>query len=380
MKNRVLIVGGGAIGLAIGWRLAKAGREVEIFERDRIENSASWISAGMLTPLAEVQFQEEEILHLGLKSLSMFSEFVEELEADTGCSVGHRKDGVLLVGISQDDVAHLRFRHRFQQDLGLPTAWLSGAEAREKEPHLSPQISAAVWCGGDQQVDNRGLLNALKTGFLQAGGQFREATPVASVEIENGRVRGVRTDQALHEATTVVLAAGCWSRLIPGLPDAVRPPVRPVRGQIMRLRMTPDVTLRTIVWYGRTASSSVAYMVPKSDGTLVLGATSEEMGFDTNVTGGGMFELLRAAWEAVPGVYDLPILETRAGLRPGSRDDAPILGPSPVEGLVMATGHFRKGILLVPLTARAIASVILERTVPEDIRAFGIGRFLKDAP
>lgn len=374
-QKRVLIVGGGAIGLAIGWRLARAGCAVALFDRGHVGHSASWASAGMLSPLSEVQFEEEDLLHLGLKGLAVYPEFVGELEAETGCCVGYRRDGVLLVGITQDDLEYLKFRYRYQRDLGLSVSYLSGDEAREKERHLSAQVSAAVWCPGDHQVDNRRLVMALKKGFVAAGGEVFEEMAVDELLIDGTQVRGVRVDEEVFEGDTVVLASGCWSRLIPGLPDCAKPPVRPVRGQIVRLAMTEDFALNTMVWYSRVATSTVAYLVPKDNGHLVLGATSEEMGFDEDVTAGGMFELLRAAWEVVPGVYDLPLVESAAGLRPGSRDDAPILGETPIEGLIMATGHYRKGILLMPLTALSIAEVILERRIPTLIRPFGIDRF-----
>lgn len=375
VQKRVLIVGGGAIGLAIGWRLARAGLAVTLFDRGRVGHSASWVSAGMLSPLSEVQFEEEDLLHLGLKGLAVYPEFVSELEADTGCCVGYRRDGVLLVGITQDDLEYLKFRYRYQRDLGLSVVYLSGDEAREREPHLSAQVSAAVWCPGDHQVDNRRLVMALKKALVAVGGEVFEETEVDGLLIDGTRVCGVRVGEEVFEGDTVVLASGCWSRLIPGLPDCARPPVRPVRGQIMRLAMTEDFALNTMVWYSRVATSTVAYLVPKDNGHLVLGATSEEMGFDEDVTAGGMFELLRAAWEVAPGVYDLPVVEAVAGLRPGSRDDAPILGETPIEGLIMATGHYRKGILLTPLTALSIAEVILERRTPALIRPFGIARF-----
>lgn len=373
--KRVLIIGGGAIGLAIGWRLARAGCSVGVFDRGRVGHSASWASAGMLSPLSEAQFEEEALLRLGLKAMEVYPDFVRELEAETGCCVGYRRDGVLMVGITQDDLEYLKFRYRYQRDLGLPVTYLSGAEAREKEPHLSAQVSAAVWCPGDHQVDNRQLMVALKRGVETAGGDIFERAEVDELLVDGTRVRGLRTRDEVHTGDTVVLASGCWSRLLPGLPDCAKPPVRPVRGQIARLNMTPELALNTMVWYSRVATSAVAYLVPKNNGHLVLGATSEEMGFDADVTAGGMFELLRAAWEVVPGIYDLPIVESMAGLRPGSRDDAPILGQTPVEGLIMATGHYRKGILLTPLTALAIAEVILEGHTPEIIRPFGIDRF-----
>lgn len=373
--KRVLIVGGGAIGLAIGWRLARAGCAVTVFDRDQAGRSASWASAGMLSPLAEAQFEEEDLLHFGIKALEVYPEFVEALESETGSSVGYRQDGVLVAGITQDDLEYLKFRHQFQQDLQLPVAWLSGDEAREQEPHLSAQVSAAVWCPGDHQVDNRRLVMALEKGFVQAGGELLENMAVDELLIEGSGVKGLRVGEEVYEGDTVVVASGAWSRLMPGLPDQAKPPVRPVRGQILRLKMTQEVTLERIIWYPRVATSSIAYLVPKDDGHLVLGATSEEMGFDAEVTAGGVFELLRAAWDVVPGVYDLPLVETMAGLRPGSRDDGPILGKTAVDGLILATGHYRKGILLTPLTALTIAELILEQKTSDLIRPYGIDRF-----
>ena len=374
-SDRIIIIGAGIIGLGIGWQLARAGRDVLIFDKDRAGQAASRASAGMLTPLAEVRHEEEALLQLGLKSLRRFPDFVAELESDSGLSVAYRPDGVLLVGITRDDIEYLRFRYDYQRDLGLPVEWLNGAQARAREPHLSPQIGAAVWCPGDHQVDNRLLVKALRRAFLKAGGSLRECTPVETIDIVQNRVHGISAGDEPYSAAIVILAAGCWSRLIPGLPDAAKPPVRPVRGQILRLQMTDDCTLKTIVWYNRTASSAVAYLCPKVGGRLVLGATSEEMGYDQSLTAGGIFELLRAAWEVVPGIYDLPIIETVAGLRPGSRDDAPILGTTPVDGLIVATGHYRKGVLLAPVTAYAVAELVLTGNTPDDIRPFGIDRF-----
>ena len=374
-SDRIIIVGAGIIGLGIGWRLARAGRDVLIFDRDRAGQAASHASAGMLTPLAEVRHEEEALLRLGLKSLERFPDFVAELESESSLSVGYRPDGVLLVGVTRDDIEYLRFRYDYQRDLGLPVEWMSGARARALEPQLSPQVGAAVWCPGDHQVDNRLMVRALRGAFLKAGGSLKESTPVDSIDIDQDRVRGIVAGDNAYQAATIILAAGCWSRLIPGLPGPAMPPVRPVRGQILRLQMTDDCTLKTIVWYNRTASSAVAYLCPKDGGRLVLGATSEEMGFNDSLTAGGIFELLRAAWEVVPGIYDLPIIETAAGLRPGSRDDAPILGKTPIHGLIMATGHYRKGILLAAVTADAIAELVLTGNTPDVIRPFGIGRF-----
>lgn len=373
--NRVVIVGGGVIGLAVGWQLARSGREVTVLDRDSYERSASWMSAGMLTPLAEVRHQEEALLSLAQHSLSLFPQFVDELQEESGIDVDYRQDGVLLVGITRDDVEHLKFRYEFQKSLGLGVEWLSGDASREREPHLSTHISAGVWCPGDQQVDNRLMMKALKKAFEKSGGTYVADTEVTAIDIESSRVTGVTAGGEKVPAETVVLAAGAWSSKIDGLERNCRPPVRPVKGQILRLRMSDQTTLGTIVWYSRQETSSVIYLAPKASGELVLGATSEEMGYDLEPTAGGLFDLLRGAWEAVPGVYELPISEVGVGLRPGSRDDAPVLGPTSVDGLVMATCHFRKGILLSAVTALTVSEMIETGVVPEVVQPFGIGRF-----
>jgi glycine oxidase len=190
--------------------------------------------------------------------------------------------------------------------------------------------------------------------------------------VANDRVQGVRLADKMLMVKTVVLAAGAWSRDIDGLPDEVRPPVRPVKGQMLAVQMPRHAPLlKHVVW------GPDAYLVPRLDGRLLIGATVEEQGFDMQLTAGGIFELLRGAWETLPGIYDLPIVELWAGLRPGSRDDAPILGPTRVEGLIMATGHFRNGILLAPVTAYAISHFILTGELIETVKPFTLERFAK---
>ncbi|MEW6441417.1 MAG: glycine oxidase ThiO [bacterium] len=369
----VTIVGGGVIGLSIGWVLSKQGCAVTIWERGAAGREASWAAAGMLSALAEVHFDEQDLLRLGLVSARMYPEWVGELEAASGMSIGYRTDGTLIVGIDPDDARDLRHRYEIQSHFQLRVEWLRGAEARVREPLLSPRVTAAISCLDDHRVDNRRMVEALKVALQAAGGVLEENCPVEKIEIRNGRAEGVWVQGELREARTIILAAGCWSGSMAGLPDAVRPPVRPVKGQMIALQMLPESTLTNVV------QAPDAYMVPKQDGRLFIGATCEEMGFDTQLTAGGMFELLRGAWEAVPGIYDFPMAETWVGLRPGSRDNAPILGKTPVEGLIMATGHFRKGILLTPVTAREIAALVLTGETSEQIAPLQLSRFTKGA-
>ena len=377
--GKVIIVGGGVIGLGIGWQLAKAGCAVTVFERAQAGHAASWAAAGMLAPLAEVHFEEQELLRLGRYSLELYPEWVRELEADSQMSVGYRTEGTLVVAIDQDDAHLLQHLYESQKLLDLHVEWMSGAEAREIEPLLSPKITAVISCDDDHQVDNRLMVEALVAAYRNAGGVLVEQVSVDRIEVSGGTARGVWTEGILHEADLIVLCAGCWSREIEGLPESVKPPVRPVKGQMLALQIESGITLQKVVRTPRSKYETDVYLVPKNDGRLIVGATSEEMGFNTELTAGGLFELLRGAWEAVPGIYDLPILETWAGLRPGSRDNAPILGQTDVESLIMATGHYRNGILLTPVTARSVATLILTGHTSEIIAPFQLSRFSQES-
>jgi glycine oxidase len=293
----------------------------------------------------------------------MYPEWVAELEADSQMNVGYRAEGTLIVGVDRDDARELEHLYESQKLLDLKVEWITGIEAREIEPLLSPKITAAIWSKDDHQVDNRAMVEALIEAYRRADGTLCEATPIDRIEIVNGKAHGIWVKGDLEEADVIVLAA-------------VQPPVRPVKGQMLALQMEEGIVLEKVIRAPRAKYPTDVYLVPKDDGRLVIGATSEEMGFDTRLTAGGLFELLRGTWEAVPGIYDLPVIETWAGLRPGSRDNAPILGETGVENLIMATGHYRNGILLTPITAREIAALILTGETSENIVHFQLSRFL----
>jgi glycine oxidase len=367
---RVAIIGAGVAGLGIGWRLAAAGCEVTIFDRDEAGHGASWAAAGMLAAGLEAEPGEERLLVLNLESQRLWPAFRAQLEAASGREIGYRAEGTLAVALTRDDAERLRFSFEFQRRLDIELAWLSGADARRREPHLRPGIAAAVFSPHDHQVDNRRLSRALAAAFVQAGGDLREHAAVGASDIDASRVRGVVVDGQRHPADVVVLAAGAWSAALDGLPDAARPPVRPVKGQMLALRMDPErPILRHVLWAPK------GYLVPRADGRLIVGGTVEERGYDQELTAGGVLALLEAAWRALPAIEDLPIDELWVGLRPTSRDDAPILGPTPVEGLVLATGQHRNGILLAPIVAQAVSELILTGRSPVAIDAFAIGRF-----
>ena len=376
MKNKkVLIIGGGVIGLGIGWQLAKAGTDVTIHERGQAGHGASRAAAGMLGPIAEAHSDELKLLKLSNQSLARYPEWVDELETETEMSIGYRAEGTLIIAIGDDEASQLQHTYALQQDLGLKVEWLSGQEARDIEGALSPYVTAAIRCETDHQVDNRLMARALQRAYQGRGGVLHQNSPIERIVIENGTATGVQTQDGFQAADVCILAAGCWSGQIGGLPDTIIPPVRPVKGQMLALRMQDGVILKNVIRTVVTRYPMPVYLVPRRDGRLIVGATTEEVGFDTELTVGGIYELLHGAYEAVPGVYKLPLIETWTGLRPGSGDNEPILGKTPVENLIYATGHYRNGILLTPITAYEISKLILTGETSETIAPFRLDRF-----
>ena len=370
-KPSVAIIGAGVIGLGIAWRLAARGVSVAVFDKGVSGAGASHAAAGMLAACAEAEPGEEALVTLGRVSQACWPAFAAELKQASGVDVGLRSEGTLVVALTSDDQARLSHQLTFQQKLGLPLQWISAAETRRREPHLAGKLAGAVFSPEDTQVDNRKLAAALRTAAEAAGASIREHLEVKTISSDAGRVDGiVLADGTKVGADVVVLAAGAWSRSIDGLAPELRPPVRPIKGQMLALRMDPAAPLLThVVW------APGAYLVPRLDGRLLVGATVEEKGYDTSLTAGGILTLLEAAWRVVPAVEELPIDEMWVGHRPGSRDDAPILGTGPIDGLIYATGHHRNGILLTPVTADAIAQLVLEGAADPAIRPFGIERF-----
>ena len=372
---RVAVIGAGAIGLGIGWRLARAGSPVTVFDRGEAGRSASWAAGGMLAAGVETEPGEETLWQLAALSQRLWPDFRYALQAETGQDIGYRDEGTLVIALTRDDLEQLRFNYEFQRSLGIELDWLAGTEARRREPYLNTGTAAAVYCRHDHQVDNRALVTALKPALLKAGGVLHEHCEVTAIEIAGGRVAGVQAGGVLPQAEVGVVAAGAWSRDLPGLPRADRPPVRPIRGQLLVLKMNPaEPLLRHVLWAPK------AYIIPRRDGRLLIGATTEERGFDTRPTAGGVFSLLEGAWRALPGIEELVLDEIVVGFRPGSRDDAPILGPTGVDGLVMATGHHRNGILLTPVTVEAISQYVLTGRVMAEIQPFRADRFRRPEP
>ena len=370
-KPNVAIIGAGVIGLAIAWRLAARGIAVRIFDRGAAGAGASHAAAGMLAACAEAEPGEEALVALGRESQARWPAFAAELLAASGIDVELRPEGTLLLALTADDQARLTHLLVFQQKLGLPLQWISAADTRRREPHLAGKLAGAVFSPEDTQVDNRKLVAALRVAAQAAGASVSEHQPVRAISSRGGRVDGIILgDGTKVPADVVVLAAGAWARSIEGVDPKLRPPVRPIKGQMLALRMNPAAPLLShVVW------APGAYLVPRRDGRLLVGATVEEKGYDTSLTAGGILTLLEAAWRAVPAIEELAIDEMWVGHRPGSRDDAPILGAGPIDGLIYASGHHRNGILLAPITADAIVRLVLDSAVEAVIRPFGIERF-----
>jgi glycine oxidase len=367
--NDVVVVGGGVIGLGIAWRAAQAGLGVTVVD-DVPGRGASWAAAGMLAPVTEVHYGEQPLLDLNLSAAARWPAFAAELEERTSRSVGYRRCGTLTVARDADDHAALDDLFTFQRGLGLKVERLRGRECRQLEPGLAPSIRGGFFAPGDHQVDNRAVVAALLIACERAGVR-RQPSRAAKVLVEGDRATGVvlQGGQSL-EADTVVLAAGCWSGTLAGLPSGLMPPVRPVKGQLLHLRGPGDSPLCR-----RNVRGLGVYVVPRGDGRVVVGATVEEHGFDVTVTAGGVHDLLRAAVELLPEVTELELTETVAGLRPGSPDNAPMIGPSGLDGLVIASGHYRNGILLVPVTADAVAGLLAGDAIPDALLPFSPRRF-----
>jgi len=352
----VVVVGAGIVGLAVAWRVATSGRVVALVDPDP-GRGATWAAAGMLAPVAEAHFGEEALAALNLAAGAAWPAFARELESASGQSVHYRADGTLLVAGDPSDRTATDRVLAFHQAIGLSAHRLGARACREAEPLLAPGISGGVDLPDDHQVDNRATATALVEA-CRAAGVTLVTDRASRVDIEDGRVRGVAlADGGSVRGAAVVVAAGSRSGELEGVPEAWRPPVRPVRGVTVRLQAPDGVprlrrTVRALV-HGRSC-----YLVPRDDGGLVLGATVEERGSALDVPLGGLADLIEDARRVVPALDEYSVLEMAPGLRPGSPDNGPIVGPTSVTGLLMATGHYRNGMLLAPVTADEVVRLL----------------------
>ena len=358
-KPDVAVIGGGPIGLASAWRAVQRGLRVCVL--DAGEPGAWHVAAGMLAPVAEAQFGEDALLELSLRAAAGYASFCDELAAASGCDPGLRRSGTLVVARDRDEAEALDRLLAFRRRLGLDVERLLPSAARRAEPALAPTVRLALDVAGDHSVDPRRLVAALAEAVRGAGGVLRTGARVTALTTEGERVTGVRlADGSTLAAGAVLVAAGARAALLEGLPTGAPVPVRPVAGQVLRLRDPHGPGL-----VGRTIRTSDAYIVPRVDGRYVLGATMEERGFDAVPTAGGVFELLRDISEVLPGVFELEVEQLLAGLRPATPDNVPAIGPGALEGLVWATGHHRNGILLAGLTGELVAAALCGEELPD---------------
>jgi glycine oxidase len=369
----VAVVGAGIIGLSIAWKLARRGLSVAVFDRANLGAGASLAATGMLAAAAEHEPGDSELLALALESQRMWPEFGRALEEQSARAIDFRTSGTLVVALVRDEVERLRFRYDLHKRCGLSTRWLGGPKVREMEPALRPSVAAGLFCHEDHQVDPRLVMAALRGAAQASGVGLFEHCAVEALDSVGGRVCGVITAAGRCRASTVVLAAGAWTA---GnlLPPGLVVPVRPLKGQALALLASAETgTLSHIVW------TEQVHMAPKGDGRLIVGATVEERDFDAAVTAGGLYALLEGARRAFPAVEEMAVETIWTGFRPSSIDDAPILGATGIEGLVIATGHHRNGYLLAPVTAHAIEALIADGDMPAVAQAFGLDRFSENA-
>ena len=362
---RVAIIGGGVIGSGIAWRLAQRGVDIVVIDDQTRPGAASRAAGGMLAPLAEAH-RAGPFLDLGVESLRRYPTFVAELEAATGLAVGYARAGKLVAALSAGEVDDLQSTFSWWQNASSATTeWLDGAQARRLEPAMSQDVRAAVLIRDDHRVDNVLLAAALSRAVSVAGGRTIAARATRVIE-RGGRVAGVEARGDMIDADVVVVSAGAWSGAIEGLPREL--PVRPVRGQMLALKPARSA-------FGRTLASTEAYLVPRPDGRIIVGSTMEEAGFDAAYTPDALALLRAAAVRVVPELGEAARVGAWAGLRPATPDGLPVLGADArLPGLFYATGHFRNGILLAPVTADALAAAILGGS-DFDLAAYSPARF-----
>lgn len=359
------------MGLSSAWILAEQGNDVLLLEQKTLGSGASHAAAGMLAPYAEIEFHEDELLVFAEASQERWPEFAAELTRRSGIDVEFNDTGTLLVALDPDSLADLERQVEYQQSRGAPIERLSSEACREREPLLSPYISAGASSPMDYQVSNRQSVAALERIVRDLGVEIREHTAVREIRRSDACVRGVTlADDSSTEIDSdrVVVASGAWTALLTGL-GRVPSMIRPVKGQMLALEMQEELHIAHVIRGPGT------YLVPKRNGTLVVGATVEERGFDDSLTAGGVYELLRGAYELVPASYEYTLQDTWTGFRPGSRDNLPLLGETSVSGLFLVAGHYRNGIQQLAATHAAMLIALTSGGLPQWAQPLGCSRF-----
>ena len=362
-----VIAGGGVIGASIALELAGAGLHVALFDANQPGKEASWASAGMISPAPE-NLGSIPFVPISLASAALYPEFIRNVEELSGIDVGYRQDGAIDALLDGNVEEELSTVIALQHGVGLRAEALNALQAREMEPALSEAIEAAIFRPDEASLDNRAFTEAVLKAAQRNGAKIFAGNGAKAIWKENGRCRGLILQNGQVEAKSTIIAAGCFSAQIEGV--AAYAPVFPAKGQMIALRCE-SVEIRRVLWLEHT------YLVPRNDRRIIAGSTIERTGFDRNVTAGGIKKILSEVLQLAPGLEKAQIEETWAGLRPDSPDHLPILGPTDLDGLLIATGHFRSGILLAPITARLMREWICSQTVSVDWERFSPLRFLE---
>lgn len=373
-SHDVLIVGAGVIGLSCAWRAARSGLRVAVLERDEVAAGASGVAAGMLAPVGEASWGEEGLLAFNLASLERWQEFASDLTEDADAEFGFSRIGALHVAVDRDEAEELRQRFRLHERHRLGSRWLRPSECRKLEPGLAPAIARGIHAPREATVDPARLCGALAAALERRGGELITGAEVVAAELDRGGGIVRTADGREYRAERIVIAAGVWSAA-EWLPAELRPPLRPIKGQLLTLRGSAEDPVCE-----RIVAGERVYLVPREDGRVIAGATVEERGFDTTVTAGGVHELLREAYRLLPEIAELELVEARAGLRPGTPDNLPLIGASG-GGPILACGHFRNGVLQAPATADAVLAAVAGEAPPAEAAPLDPGRFERaDAP
>lgn len=362
----VVIIGGGIIGLVIARELSRRGTVVTLLERHQPGREASWASAGMLAPQGELS--EGAFMRLCLASNRLYPDFRADIEDEVGIRCYHREAGTMALAITDEDEAEFRHTYERQRMEGLDVEWISGDDARRIEPALSDRVRGGMYLPGDRHVENRLLVPALEESCRRQGVEIVSGAQAIRVITEGETAVGVETTLGTWYGAKIVNAAGAWSATI-SVPDAVRPPVFPVRGQMLAITLPrPDLLSRVV-------RSPRSYLVPRHDGRIFLGATMERVGYDKRNTVWGVNKLLSGALELFPELEHCAIQDMWSGLRPGCEDNHPVLGATSTAGYYLATGLFRNGLLLAPIIAQTMADLLVTGITPELITPFTLDRF-----
>jgi len=369
----ILIIGGGIIGLSIAWRLIGIGEKVIIIDKKNLGKEASWAAAGMLSGRLDLKPCEKKLLPIFEKSHLAWPKFAEELENKSGKSIGYKKEGTLRVACDLHEEKKLKNNYDFLKNNKVNITWLSGDKIRDKEPYVSNNVLSGFFSPEDHHVNNRYILDALITILKKNKNNciFKENTEVEKIITNKNQVIGVKTNNEIIKTKEIIVCSGAWTSKIKNI-EIKEVPIRPVKGQMVCLKVPKNISLlKHILWRENV------YLVPRNNSDLIIGATEEEMGYDKSLTVGGIYNLLKIAREVLPAIEDLSIVESWSGLRPTSRDDAPIIGPSKkLKGLIYATGHHKNGILLAPLTSSVIKNYYLNGNIGNDFNNFEPGRFV----